>query len=126
MYYDLRLLDIHAVLAIPGITRTPLLGKTTRGGTAALEAMPADGRARYEGLLGHYATMSAEAESASVFATAEKTAHRLYRIVDRPRPRFRHSLGLDAGLAGHVVTRLPWALRAALNTRMYRLDMARP
>ncbi|MDR3679931.1 MAG: SDR family NAD(P)-dependent oxidoreductase [Flavipsychrobacter sp.] len=32
MYYDLGLLDIHVVLASPGVTKTPLLEKTTDDG----------------------------------------------------------------------------------------------
>jgi NAD(P)-dependent dehydrogenase (short-subunit alcohol dehydrogenase family) len=120
MFYDLRLLDIHAVLAIPGITRTPLLAKTTGDGTASLRAMPAEGRARYRELFDHYATMSEEASP--MLATPEKVARRLYRIVDTPRPRFRNNLGIDASLVDRVMTRLPWAARVALNTRMYRLD----
>ncbi len=37
MYYDLGLLDIHVVLAVPGVTKTPLLGKTTDGALASLD-----------------------------------------------------------------------------------------
>lgn len=59
MFYDLGLLDVHVVLASPGITRTPLLGKTTRGGMESLERMPAEARALYQPLLEHYATLSA-------------------------------------------------------------------
>ena len=122
MFYDLRLLDIHAVLAIPGITKTPLLAKTTEDGTATLDAMPADGRARYGELFDHYATLSAGSDASPLLASPEKVAHKLYRIVDKPRPRFRNSLGIDASLVDKVLTRLPWAARVAMNTRMYRLD----
>jgi hypothetical protein len=36
MFYDLGLLDIHVVLASPGITKTPLLDKTTADGVQNL------------------------------------------------------------------------------------------
>jgi NAD(P)-dependent dehydrogenase (short-subunit alcohol dehydrogenase family) len=121
MFYDLRLLDIHAVLAIPGITKTPLLAKTTGDGTATLDAMPAEGRARYQELFDHFATMSAGSDASAMLASPEKVARKLYRIVDKPRPRFRNILALDASLVDRVMTRLPWAVRVAVHTRMYRL-----
>jgi NAD(P)-dependent dehydrogenase (short-subunit alcohol dehydrogenase family) len=121
MFYDLRLLDIHAVLAIPGITKTPLLAKTTGDGTATLDAMPAEGRARYQELFDHFATMSAGTDASAMLASPEKVARKLYRIVDKPRPRFRNILALDASLVDRVMTRLPWAVRVAVHTRMYRL-----
>jgi NAD(P)-dependent dehydrogenase (short-subunit alcohol dehydrogenase family) len=122
MFYDLRLLDIHTVLAIPGLTRTPLLAKTTEDGTAALDAMPAAGRARYEALFDHYAAMGAGSEASSMLASPDKVARRLHRIVEKPRPRFKYSLSLDANLVDKVMSRLPWAARVAMYTRMYRLD----
>jgi short-subunit dehydrogenase len=124
MFYDLRLMDIHAVLAIPGITKTPLLAKTTGDGTATLDAMPAEGRVRYQTLFDHYANMSASSQASSVLATPEQVARKLLRIVEKPRPRFRNHLGIDASIVDRVMTRLPWAARVAMNTRMYRLDKA--
>jgi NAD(P)-dependent dehydrogenase (short-subunit alcohol dehydrogenase family) len=126
MFYDLRLLDIHTVLAIPGLTRTPLLAKTTEDGAAALDAMPAAGRARYEALFDHYAAMGAGSEASSMLASPDKVARRLHRIVDKPRPRFKYSLSIDANLVDKVMSRLPWAARVAMYTRMYRLDTPIP
>jgi len=122
MFYDLRLLGIHTALAIPGITNTPLLAKTTDDATASLAAMPADGRARYQALFDHYATMGESSASMPLLATPEKVARRLHRIVDRRKPRFKNHLSIDASLIDNVMTRLPWAARVAMNTRMYRLD----
>ncbi|MFG2196716.1 SDR family NAD(P)-dependent oxidoreductase [Streptomyces sp. NPDC048639] len=126
MFYDLQLLDIHTVLAIPGITRTPLLAKTTEDGTATLDAMPTEGRARYQDLFAHYATMSAGSEGLPMLATPEKVARKLYKIVDKPNPRFKNNLSIDASLVDHVITRLPRAARVAMNRRMYQLDRAHP
>ena len=58
MYYDLGLLDIHAVLAIPGITKTPLLTKTTGTALASLDIMPPEAQARYRPYLEHLARMN--------------------------------------------------------------------
>ncbi|MEU8825384.1 SDR family NAD(P)-dependent oxidoreductase [Streptomyces sp. NPDC048636] len=125
MFYDLRLLDIHTVLAIPGLTKTPLLAKTTGAGAASLNAMPAEGRARYQNLFDHYASMSASSADLPMLATPEKVAHKLRRIVDKPKPRFKNHLGVDASLVDHVMTRLPWAARVAMNNRMYKLSSTR-
>ncbi|MFD4574378.1 SDR family NAD(P)-dependent oxidoreductase [Streptomyces sp. NPDC058417] len=124
MFYDLRLLGIHAVLAVPGVTKTPLLGKTTADGTASLDALPAEGRERYRELFAHYAALGAGSQNSRFLATPEKVARKLVRIVDTPKPRFKYDIGLDATLVDKVVSRLPWSVRATLNTRMYRLGRA--
>lgn len=124
MFYDLRLLGVHAVLAIPGTTKTPMLGKTTAEGAASLEAMPAGGRARYQQLFDHYAALGASFADSPMLATPEKVAHKLYRIVERPKPRFKNHLTIDASLVDTVLSRLPWRAKVAMNTRMYRLDRA--
>jgi NAD(P)-dependent dehydrogenase (short-subunit alcohol dehydrogenase family) len=126
MFYDLRLLDIHTVLAIPGVTKTPLLAKTTDSGTETLDAMPPEAHERYRDLLEHYATMSASSEDIPMLATPEKVARKLYRVIDKPRPRFKYNLAIDASLIDKVMTRLPWSARVAMNTRMYKLASARP
>jgi NAD(P)-dependent dehydrogenase (short-subunit alcohol dehydrogenase family) len=126
MFYDLRLLDIHTVLAIPGLTRTPLLAKTTGDLAATLSAMPEAGRARYQHLLDHYADLGARSASSSMLARPEQLARKLYRIVEKPKPRYKNYLGADASFIDNVMTRLPWAARVAMNTRMYRLDRRTP
>ncbi len=125
MFYDLRLLDIHTVLAIPGITRTPLLAKTTADGAEALTTMPTDAQDRYRRLLQHYATMSERSASLPLLATPESVARKLARIVARRRPRFKYHLGVDARLVDKLVIRLPWPARVAMNDRMYQLDIVR-
>jgi NAD(P)-dependent dehydrogenase (short-subunit alcohol dehydrogenase family) len=122
MFYDLRLLGIHTALAIPGMTKTPLLTKTTDDATASLNAMPLEGRARYRHLFDHYATMSARSQSMPMIATPDSVAHKLYRIVDKRNPRYRNHLGVDASVMDNVMTRLPWSARVAMNTHMYRLN----
>ncbi len=44
MYYDLGLLDIHVVLASPGVTKTPMLEKTTDDGIQNLKAFRRKGK----------------------------------------------------------------------------------
>ncbi len=124
MFYDLGLLNIHTVLAIPGITKTPLLAKTTEGGTASLATIPVDQRHRYQALLDHYAGMSASSEAMPMLATPEKVARKLFRLVEKSKPRFRNNLSIDAMLVDKVMTRLPWKARVAMNTRMYKLKLA--
>lgn len=100
MFYDLGLLDVHVVLASPGITKTPLLGKTTRAGIESLEHMPAEGRERYAPLLAHCATLSAEYGSSPWFQTPEQVAKKLLPIVEAKRPRFKYELATDACFVG--------------------------
>jgi NAD(P)-dependent dehydrogenase (short-subunit alcohol dehydrogenase family) len=126
MFYDLGLLDVHVVLASPGITKTPLLGKTTRAGAESLERMTAEGRARYKPLLDHYSTLSAKYGSASWFQTPEQVAKKLLRIVETKRPRYKYELAPDACIVDRFIARfLPWTLKVAMNRSTFRLSSAK-
>jgi NAD(P)-dependent dehydrogenase (short-subunit alcohol dehydrogenase family) len=123
MYYDLRLLDIHAVLAIPGITKTPLLTKTTGAALASLDGVPADDRDRYLPYLEHFTTMSRSSGGMKMLLTPDQAAAKLAAIAGTRKPRFRYNLAADAKLVDGVITRLlPFSARAAINRRMYRLE----
>lgn len=126
MYYDLGLLDVHVVLASPGITKTPLLGKTTRGGTDSLDEMSPEGAAFYRPVIEHFATMSAEYGSSPLFQTPEQVAVKLLRVVEAKRPSFKYELAVDACVVDGFLSRyVPWRLRSAMTRRMFRLGAAR-
>jgi NAD(P)-dependent dehydrogenase (short-subunit alcohol dehydrogenase family) len=128
MYYDLGLLDIHVVLAVPGITKTPLLSKTTDSALASLDVMPDEGQDRYRPYLEHFATMGDSANT-RMLLTPEQAATKIAAIVDARKPRFQFNLAIDAKLVDKIITRwLPFRIRAAINRRMYRLNkpIARP
>ena len=122
MYYDLGLLDIHVVLAVPGVTKTPLLTKTTDGATASLDAMSAEERDRYLPYLEHFATMSESSDNMRMLLTPEQASRKIARIVDARKPRFKYNLAIDAKIVDGIVSRfVPFRIRAALNRRMYHL-----
>jgi NAD(P)-dependent dehydrogenase (short-subunit alcohol dehydrogenase family) len=123
MYYDLGLLDIHTVLANPGITKTPLHAKTTNAALESLASMPAADRERYRPYLEHFATMGDRSDGVKMLLSAEQAAAKIAAIVDTRKPRFKYNLAVDAKVIDGIVTRLvPFRIRAALNRRMYRLD----
>ncbi len=125
VFYDLGLLGVHVVLALPGVTKTPFLGKTTATGLANLDSMPAEDRARYAPLMKHYAAIGEKYGNSTFFLTADKVAERLVRIVDRSRPAFRYTLAPDACLIDRFLSRfLPWSLQARMNRQMFRLSAA--
>jgi NAD(P)-dependent dehydrogenase (short-subunit alcohol dehydrogenase family) len=112
MFYDLRLLDIHAVPAILGVTKTPLLAKTTGEGTAILDVMPAADRARYRTLFDHYVTMSPGSEASPLLGAPWRDApgdlrragvHRRDRACRHKSHRFFR--GRRSG--SHLLRRLP-------------------
>lgn len=123
MFYDLGMLGVHVVLANPGITKTPLLQKTTNDASASLAAMPEDRRAWYAPLLTHYATMSATYGQSSMVQSADAVAARLFRVVEKRRPSFKYNLAPDAYIVDQFVAKLvPWCLKALMNRRMFRLS----
>jgi NAD(P)-dependent dehydrogenase (short-subunit alcohol dehydrogenase family) len=122
MYYDLRLLGIHTILGIPGLTRTPLLAKTANDGAASFDAMPPEGQDRYRELFDRYAALSAGSADMPLLTAPDAVARKLVRIVDRRNPRFKYHLGRDAAFIDTIMTRLPWRARVAMNNRMYHLD----
>ena len=124
MFYDLGLRDVHVVLASPGVTKTPLLGKFTRAGTDSLERMSEADRSFYGPLLEHYATISADYGKSSIFPEASQVAQKLLRIVEKRRPAFRQNLSLDACFVDRILTRfVPWTIRVLMNRRLFRLDL---
>ena len=127
MYYDLGLLGIHAVLANPGVTKTPLHAKTTGAALESLAAIPAGDRERYRPYLEHFATMGDRSEGVKMLLTAEQAAAKLAAIVEARKPRYKYNLSPDAKFIGHVVTRLlPFRARAAMTRRMYQLNQPMP
>jgi NAD(P)-dependent dehydrogenase (short-subunit alcohol dehydrogenase family) len=122
MYYDLGLLDIHAVLVVPGITKTPLLAKTTDNALASLDVMPSEGQDRYRPYLEQFATMGNTSDTRMLLTPAQ-AADKIAAIVDTRKPHFQYNLAIDAKLVNSFVTRwLPFRARAAINRRMYRLN----
>jgi NAD(P)-dependent dehydrogenase (short-subunit alcohol dehydrogenase family) len=127
MYYDLGLMGIHAVLANPGVTNTPLHAKTTGAALESLAAIPAGEQERYRPYLEHFATMGDRSEGVKMLLTPEQAAAKLAAIVEARKPRYKYNLSPDAKLIGHVVTRLlPFRVRAAMTRRMYQLDQPMP
>jgi len=122
MYYDLGLLDIHVVLASPGITKTPLLAKTTNDGAQNLEAISKEGRAFYKPYLDHLYAMGEGSRNSKFFPTPEKIAEKLFKIVESKSPDFKYNLATDAIIMDKFMTRfIPFSWRAAMNKSMFRL-----
>ncbi len=127
MYYDLRLLGIHTVLANPGVTKTPMHAKTTGAALESLASIPAGDQERYRPYLEHFATMGDRSDNVKMLLTPEQAAAKLATIVDARTPRYKYNLSPDAKLIGHFVTRfLPFRARAAMTRRMYQLNRPMP
>jgi NAD(P)-dependent dehydrogenase (short-subunit alcohol dehydrogenase family) len=127
MHYDLKLLGIHAVLAVPGVTKTPLLEKTTADGTASLALMPSEGQARYGTYIDRLDQMGRESSDSRFLPDPEKIATKLFNVVEARSPRHKYSLSADAWFIEGVLSRfVPWSLRSRFNARMYRLNFEVP
>lgn len=123
MYYDLGLLGIHTIVASPGITKTPLLDKTTEDGVQNLLTFPEEGQAFYKPYLDHLKTMSEGSRNSKFFPTPEKVASKLYKIVEAKKPKFKYNLALDAVIIDKVLTNLiPFSWRVAMNKRIFKLN----
>jgi len=123
MFYDLGLLGIHVVLASPGTTKTPLLGKTTGGATEVLDSMPLEGRARYEPLLTHFASIGAQYSSSPLFQGPQQVARKLLRILEARKPRYAYDLSLDACVVNRFIARFaPWKMKVAMNRSIFQLS----
>jgi len=127
MYYDLGLLDIHVVLASPGVTRTPMLGKATEDGTDTLQALPKVARDFYKPYLDNIKTMGEGAGNSKFLPTAEIVAKKLFKIVESKKPKYKYNLAMDAAFMDKIMTKvIPLSWRFALNKRMYKLNIKNP
>src|SRR6201986_1139239 len=86
MYYDLGLLDIHVVLASPGVTRTSMLGKATEDGDDNLKALPKEAQVFYKPYLDHRKAMGENSGNSKLLPTADVIAKKLYKIVEYKKP----------------------------------------
>jgi NAD(P)-dependent dehydrogenase (short-subunit alcohol dehydrogenase family) len=126
MYYDLGLLDIHVVLAVPGVTKTPLLGKTTDGALASLDVAAVEDQELFRPYLEHFTSMSESSDNMRMLRTPAQVAEKIMAIIEVRKPRFRYNLSIDAKVVDVIVARLfPFRVKAALNKRMYRLGQPR-
>jgi NAD(P)-dependent dehydrogenase (short-subunit alcohol dehydrogenase family) len=126
MYYDLGLLDIHVVLAVPGVTKTALLGKTTDGALASLDFASVEDQELFRPYLEHFTSMSESSDNMRMLRTPAQVAEKITAIIEARKPRFRYNLSLDAKVVDGIVARLfPFRAKAALNRRMYRLGQPR-
>ena len=124
MYYDLGLLDIHVVLASPGVTRTPMLGKATEDGDDNLQALPKEGQAFYKPFLDHRKAMGESSGNSNFLPTADVLAKKLYEIVESRKPRYKYNLALDAAFMDNIMTKIiPLSWRFALNRKVYKLNV---
>jgi NAD(P)-dependent dehydrogenase (short-subunit alcohol dehydrogenase family) len=122
MYYDLGLLDIHVVLASPGVTKTPLLNKTSEDGMENLQTFPKTGRDFYKPYLEHLKTMSEGSGNSWFFPTPEALAKKLYKIVESKKPKFKYNLAIDAVFMDKIMTKIiPFGWRVAMNKRLFKL-----
>ena len=122
MYYDLGLLDIHVVLASPGVTKTPLLEKASEDGFQNLMLLSKEGRDFYKPYLDHLTSMSQNFRNSKYFPTPEITASKIFEIVEAKTPKFKYNLGLDAIIIDRFLTKfIPFCWRAALNKKMFKL-----
>jgi NAD(P)-dependent dehydrogenase (short-subunit alcohol dehydrogenase family) len=127
MYYDLGLLDIHVVLASPGVTRTPMLGKATDDGTSNLLALPKAAHDFYKPYLDHIKQMGESSGNSKFLPTADDLAKKLFKIVESKKPKHKYNLGIDAAFMDNIMTKfVPLSWRFALNKRMYKLNINNP
>ena len=127
MYYDLGLLDIHVVLASPGVTRTSMLGKATEDGADNLQALPKAGHDFYKPYLDNIRTMGEGAGNSKLLPTADVLAKKLYKIVESKKPKHKYNLAMDALFMDKIMTKIiPLSWRFALNKRMYKLNGRNP
>jgi hypothetical protein len=127
MYYDLGLLDIHVVLASPGVTRTPMLGKATDDGDDNLKVLPKEGQVFYKPYLDHRKAMGESSGNSRLLPTAEVLAKKIYKIVESRKPKHKYNLAMDAAFMDNVMTKIiPLSWRFAMNKSIYKLNIKNP
>jgi NAD(P)-dependent dehydrogenase (short-subunit alcohol dehydrogenase family) len=127
MYYDLGLLDIHVVLASPGVTRTSMLAKATEDGDNNLQALPKEGQVFYKPYLDHRKAMGESSGNSKLLPTADVLAKKLYKIVESKKPKHKYNLAMDAAFMDKIMTKIiPLSWRFGMNKRMYKLNIKNP
>jgi NAD(P)-dependent dehydrogenase (short-subunit alcohol dehydrogenase family) len=127
MYYDLGLLDIHVVLASPGVTRTPMLGKATEDGANNLQVLSKTDHDFYKPYFDHIKKMGETSGNSKFLPTADVLAKKLFKIVEAKKPRYKYNLAMDAVFMDKIMTKIiPLSWRFAMNKKMYQLNKKNP
>jgi len=136
MFYDLGLLDIHVVLASPGVTKTPMLKKfdyeptnpikLSTDGAVNLEKFTKESYEFYKPYFDHLKTMGDNFGNSKFFPTPEALAVKLLKIVESKKPNFKYNLAIDAMIIDKIMTKfIPFSWRAAMNKSMFKLNRKR-
>lgn len=122
MVYDLGILDIYSVAASPGITKTPLLKKTTNAQQAYVD-MPKEGTEFYRKYLDHMDSMADGSNDSKMLLTPERISEKLHKIVEKRKPKAKYNMAMDAKLMeGFMRKFVPFKWIVAMNKRMYKLN----
>ncbi|WP_281648586.1 SDR family NAD(P)-dependent oxidoreductase [Parendozoicomonas sp. Alg238-R29] len=120
MYYDLGLLDIHVISASPGVTKTPLLKKTTDA-SQAYSSMPDKGKAFYQKHIDNLDSMSEASNNSSALATPKKIAQKLFIIVEKKKPDMKQNMAVDAKIMNLLRRLIPFSWLSGMFKGMYSL-----
>jgi NAD(P)-dependent dehydrogenase (short-subunit alcohol dehydrogenase family) len=114
---ELRPSGIQVVLVSPGSIRTSAEAKLAADSEAALEAYPAEGRARYEGSYRAFvkALLALEAKGVG----PEVVAETVFRAMTVPSPRRRYPVGPKSRLLPVLFAGLPAGVADALRVRLF-------
>ena len=120
--FELDRFGIDVVSVLPGMMRTRFVKSAASQVTAAIERLPAAGRAAYGASLQHMADMSLTAPRNRLVPDPDAIAAKIVGIVAKVRVRHQYLLGFDTRLITFINRWLPFRLQRAIKSGLYGLN----
>ena len=115
MHYDLGLLGIHAIVASPGATKTPILDKGANYGKI-MSKIPKPSEPIYERYIKNYCDAGENFKKNKFFYTPEMIAKKILAIAETRNPKAKYNMAPDAKIIGGFFTKfVPFLERCSTN-----------
>jgi len=117
--YELMPEGIHVALIEPGSIDTPIWTKGDATVAPTVEALPPEGRQRYQGMMERASAIAAQ--QARRGRSADRVAEKVERALTSSRPRLRYLVGADALARAYVEALQPQKLKDLSVRHLFRI-----
>jgi NAD(P)-dependent dehydrogenase (short-subunit alcohol dehydrogenase family) len=121
-FFELQRFNVDAIAVVPGLMKTPFLGKVDGQIGETIAHLPPEGRRDYGKHLQHMASMSAAAPKNPLAASPAAVAKKIFAIGEKRRAKYQYNLGLDTKLVDFMTRFFPLWLLGALKRTMFGLN----
>jgi NAD(P)-dependent dehydrogenase (short-subunit alcohol dehydrogenase family) len=120
--YELTGFGIDAAAIVPGLMKTPFVGRAPAQIGTTLKALPPEGVRDYGAYLRRMADLGRSAQHSALAAAPEVVAQRIVAIADKQRLRGQYDIGIDTRLVRIMNQTLPFCILRKIKASLLGLE----